>query len=315
MKKDLYKILLYLAVSFFAAALISPLIFNWGKQLGEHVASNDCAAAIEWLGEKCEDTKFFRFFKRALLFSALVLIYPLVLWIKRGKEKGKRLPLGLKRPHAFRDAGLGMVFAVLSVVCILVVGDWLDYYVAKSGVNLPKLLLSLIVPVLLLSLVEELVFRGVIQRTLGQSLKLWPTILWTAFIYAFVHFAQPGRGGPQIEVASWDTGFEFLFNAAVVLFSVENLISGFCSLFVIGVIFSYTRWVTGSLWLGVGLHTGWVVMDKLFYKLYRLHPEMESFLIFGKTVKGGLFPLAVLICLLVAIVYLGKKYEGASLDK
>ena len=48
---DVFRILIYVSVSFLLAALISPLLFNAGKNFAEVFADKDTTDTFSWLGK------------------------------------------------------------------------------------------------------------------------------------------------------------------------------------------------------------------------------------------------------------------------
>src|SRR6476661_346061 len=82
-------------------------------------------------------------------------------------------------------------------------------------------------------------------------------------------------------------------------------ISEFLTLFVIGVLLAVARIATASLWLPIGLHAGWILLNTLFMGTtmvsqslkrgdYRWGTGAEAIPWVGTELKTGLLPLAVL---------------------
>ena len=68
--------------------MLAPWFFQWGRQLAAAAETRELSAILEWLGAACGRSRFSRFFDRALLFSAILLL-PL-LW--RRIRKLRALP-------------------------------------------------------------------------------------------------------------------------------------------------------------------------------------------------------------------------------
>lgn len=90
-------------------------------------------------------------------------------------------------------------------------------------------------------LLEELAFRGWVQRPLERRFGAWPAILFTAFLFALAHM-QPD--------------------------AIPIRLAG-------GLALGYVTYATRSLWAGVVLHVAWnlgvVVVTGVFDRYF--HPE------------------------------------------
>ena len=83
------------------------------------------------------------------------------------------------------------------------------------------------------------------------------------------------------------------------------------TLLLVGIILSYARWRSGSLWFGVGLHAGWIIIFRLFSQNYLRVGDESAMWFFGKVVKDGVFPLVMLI----GVLYVLSKYGGHIFKK
>ena len=69
----------------------------------------------------------------------------------------------------------------------------------------------------------------------------------------------------------------------------------FTALLTVGLILGYARFATSSLWLPIGLHSGWIFSLRLFSQLTdrnELDPSLSLYI--GDSLKEGLIPLATL---------------------
>jgi membrane protease YdiL (CAAX protease family) len=96
--------------------------------------------------------------------------------------------------------------------------------VAASAIDLqPMLFISIISMAIAAPIVEELLFRGLVQDFFGEAYPKWIAIFITATIFGLIHLNP---------------------------FSVINAFWG-------GLVFGYVRYETGSLWPSIFLHSMW----------------------------------------------------------
>lgn len=96
--------------------------------------------------------------------------------------------------------------------------------VAASAVDLqPMLLFSIISLAVAAPIIEELLFRGLVQDFFGEVYPKWIAIFFTAAIFGLIHLNP---------------------------FSVINAFWG-------GMVYGYVRYETGSLWPSIFLHSMW----------------------------------------------------------
>lgn len=243
------KLLIFLIVVFAAGALVAPPIF-WG---GQALAT---AGVSEWLA----GFPFYRVLSRCLQVSALVLLWPGLRWIGlRGTSE-----LGLRRnPLAVRDAVAGFLAAapvVLVLSAAYVAAGMFALRAAPDWSAMGRIVLTAAA----VSGVEEVIFRGVVLGLCLRTLPRKGAIFVTSLLFAIVHFIKPAKTKLAPEAVHWWSGF-----SEAVRFSDGQpggwlLVSGLVSLFVAGWILGSAAARTRSLWLPIGLHAGWVLMQQSF---------------------------------------------------
>jgi uncharacterized protein len=271
--KDAARLLAYFAAILLIGALIAPVLF-WAAQLlaSHHILSFLAAYDFE------------KFFHRALLVAALLLLWPLLcaLRIKSWRELGL-----VPNRHWSRDLISGFLFAVIPLLCCGVVlvlshGYSLRTSIRWSGIS------GVIVASLAVPLVEELFFRGLILGVLLRSGPRLLAILFTSALFSVLHFLKtPGR----TSVVSWSSGFVSMANSFGQFREPILVAAGFTTLLVFGWILADARIRTQSLWLPIGLHAGWILASGLFNKAAR--PEMLGLPWLGKSLLIGVVPLSV----------------------
>lgn len=102
---------------------------------------------------------------------------------------------------------------------------------------------------LLMGMVEEVLFRGVILQTLLKDMSPRKAIAWSALLYALAHFMRPE-------------------------FSLEIMLR-FTGLVTTGLVFGYAAWSRRTLWLPIGMHMVWIFFIALSsqYNLWAYQPE------------------------------------------
>lgn len=171
---------------------------------------------------------------------------------------------GAMWPGMLRGALIGI--ASLGVVCAILFG--LGVRVARVDLVADPAtwlaaLASAFVSAAVISLKEELFFRGglftALRRAGGPALALWVG----AVVYAAAHFLD----APVASTAGGDaSGYRLLGQALGGVARIENLDS-FVALLFAGIALGVTRLRSGDIGLCLGIHFGWVLTIKLFKKL------------------------------------------------
>jgi membrane protease YdiL (CAAX protease family) len=110
---------------------------------------------------------------------------------------------------------------------------------------------------------------------------------------------------------SWLSGFVLLPHAFWQFGEPLLLLSGFTTLFCVGMILGWARLATRSLWLPFGLHAGWIFSLRSFAKFSR-HPAPPS-IWFGETLLVGLGSVAAVL-LTGLLVWLALRREKNAED-
>ena len=158
---------------------------------------------------------------------------------------------------------VGVVFSLVAatIALILTVPDspmrWVqrstDYYMWKG--------LKLIPAALVISIIEETIFRAIIFKQLSRKMK-WPVAaVLSSALYAVVHFVRPLKSY-SYEGFSFFAGFDYLLAVSERLV-FPGILPAMFGLFLVGIVLCYTLRSTGSLYLCIGLHSGWVMVMKI----------------------------------------------------
>ena len=272
--KDAAKLLAYFAATVLFGALLAPPLY-W---------------AAEWLSARgiltfLAEHDFSRFFHRALLVGAVLFFWPFLRWLRIEGWRG----LGLApNRHRFRDAVAGFLLAAVPLLCFGWLLLTLGVFSVRSWVSVISLgertLTALVVP-----FIEEPLFRGLFLGVLMRTIPTRLAVFLSSAIFSIVHFLKPAE--EAIAVVTWTSGFEAVANSFSQFGEPLLLAAGFTTLFLLGWILADARILTRSLWLPIGLHSGWIFASAIFNKVARR--EFEALPWLGKNLLIGLAPLCV----------------------
>lgn len=272
--KDAARLLAYFVAVVLFGALAAPPLY-WAAQA--LIAQGQVTFLAKF--------DFESYFHRALLLGALVFLWPLLrsLEIRSWRE----LELA-PNPHRWRDAAAGFLVAAIPLFVFggLVVALGV-YSLRPSLAPLPILertLSAIVVP-----FIEEPIFRGLILGILLRAGPTLPAVLGTSAFFSILHFLKAPEHTST--VVTWSSGFVSIANSFHQFGQPLLLLAGFTTLFLVGWILADARLRTRSLWLPIGLHSGWIFASAIFNKLARREYEALPWL--GRNLLIGLAPLAV----------------------
>ena len=195
-------------------------------------------------------------------------IFPMMAYLKISKEELGFAPLAVFLKQVLQGFGLGFialmpVFIVLYVLKVNVIDEAQSWTVGLLAKNMT---INLLVA-LLISLIEESLFRGIVIVGLSKKLPVVLAILMTSIYYAGLHFLSIKTDLPVQDI-SFFSGFKLLGEAVGNLVNPVNL-SAFFALLMVGVFLGVLRTqVNTSLGLCIGCHTCWVWQIKMNKKLF-----------------------------------------------
>jgi len=269
------KIAVYFLAVILIGAVLSPPIFWLVQALAEHGMLKSIA-----------DFPFHRYFTRTIQVSALVLLVPLLfsLRIRKISEFGIE-----KNPLRIRDIVVGFTLALLPVILLAWVCIHFDVYRIRKDLDY-SVLLKIARTAVFVAIIEEILFRGVLLGLAAKRLGALTGAILVSAVFAAVHFMRPAKGTE--EMVHWWSGFAQLGSAFGALPAPSLLAFGFLSLFLVGLILSFARLSTRSLWLPIGLHAGWVLGQQSlqWFAKYRVKPEDALIPWVGPNVVSGAVP-------------------------
>lgn len=334
---DVAKVIAFVVGSFVLAALIAPLLYELGKGFANVFLNKDTADELKWLAEKAQKAEFARYFKRALMISAVILLFPLIysLRLRMDPQKLRNTPWSIYLPKETIAPAAGQPLQkvrwgvlqlltgfflasglFLAMAWFLFQLNWFHWNLTPTQDSVLTAIKRAITPAVAASLVEEILFRGALLGIFLRAFRPWFAITSLSALFAAVHFLQPPAGAQVSDPTTFNAGFEMLQLIGMQFLQPQTLLYGFISLFVVGLILGYARYGTAALWLPIGLHAGWVFALKIFSKLTVRRPDLpEKFDIYmGHDLREGIIPLLTLAitAVVVAIYVRGLQKEPSE---
>ena len=267
--KDAAKLFGYFFAVLIGGALLAPPLFWSARQLSPFFARFD----------------FENFFHRALLICAVAFLWPLLRAL--GLHSFRDLQLDRNR-HAVPDVVAGILLASLPLVICTFLLIATRNFVLKTVMPWSSLV-GVFGAAIAVPLIEELFFRGLLLGILLQGLRSILATLITSAFFAIIHFLKaPARSD---EVVTWFSGFRSIANSFAQFADPTMVLALFATLFLIGWILADARLRTRSLFLPIGLHSGWILVAGVVGKLTRHATTMLPWL--GTNLLTGLLPLAL----------------------
>ena len=155
---------------------------------------------------------------------------------------------------------------------------------------------------LLISLIEEPLFRGLLLVGLNKKLSVLWAILISATYYAALHFLSSNTDIAPQELNLY-SGFTLLGGAVANLLN-PGILSAFFALLMVGVFLGVLRTqVKSSLGLCIGCHTCWVWQIKMNKKLFNTDFSSDyAYLV--SSYDGVIGPLVTVWLMLAIAAYL-----------
>jgi uncharacterized protein len=279
---DVLKVWLYAAALVWLGAWFSPLLYNAGKALAEVSQGKTTNGPIEWLAGLCGRAGFSVFFMASLMLAAALLFFPWMEWLhaRRGTALaagpwGLRLPDGArvskrgqrleKNPHGpwHLCAGFLLLAGLLLPMGIaLVAAGWFKLRL-PAEVGLAAHLTSTLALALATALVAEVLFRGIVMGIFLRAMRPAAALGMSAAFFALVASLAPPAGLDVADPEAPGVGFELLRLLALRFADGSALLENFAPLLALGLVLSYARWRTASLWLPIGMHAGWLMAKNI----------------------------------------------------
>ena len=244
----------------------------------------------------------------------LISIFPMMKYLRIDK-----VALGFPSWWVFLKQlpqGFGLGFIVLTPVFIvlsLLNINQIDYKQEWVVDLLVKNAIMYLLIALLISVIEETLFRGMVLVGLKKKLPVQVAIFLTAIYYAGLHFLII-KTNLSVQDINFFSGFRLLGEAISNLLNLNNL-PAFFALLMVGIFLGVLRTqVTSSLGLCIGCHTCWVWQIKMNKKFFNTDFSSEYYYLVS-SYDGVIGPLVTGWLLVVVVGYLAYRQVSQSKRK
>lgn len=234
-------------------------------------------------------------------------IFPLTAWLKLNRKE-----LGfVAKEQFFKQLIQGFALGLLTLLPVFLI----EYLLGIHSIDptkhwtfvftIKKISLSLLLA-LLISLIEEPLFRGLLLSGLRKKLPILIAVLISSIYYAALHFLNSHSEVPFQQMSPF-SGFELLGEAFSNLLN-PDIRSAFLALLMVGIFLSLLRtWLNASLVLCMGCHTAWVWQIKMSKSLFDLN-DQSDYLYLVSPYDGVIGPLVTvwLMCAVLVLIFYGK---------
>ncbi len=241
-------LLLLLAGPLVLGALVAPWVYQALSVLADRVPA---------LGLLQGHLNFRRVASRCVMIAALVLLWPAM----RLAGINRLDALGLRGGWSAAMRGLltGWLVGCVTMAAPYLLGRWLGVYgpdATRAWIREWPALVGYLAGALLVGLLEETLFRGFVFGALRRALRWWPAALCAAALFVAVHLLRP-IAPEGLQGRHWLDGFRLAPHLFAGVDRV-HLIPTLITLFFMGLTLNRLYEYTGTLWLVMGLHGGWV---------------------------------------------------------
>ncbi|MEP4809237.1 MAG: hypothetical protein ABJ118_11670, partial [Luteolibacter sp.] len=206
---DVFKVWVWALGSLVVALWATPICYNGGKALSELSATKDFNGAVNKLAAWCGAAEMGDFFKVCWPLAALLLLFPLLEWLRLGNERGGKRVWSVRLPHGATGEGAGQPLEpsrwgplhgaagfclsfgsfVLIGYALLKAGSF--RWAADRGAWHEGLFFD-IGWALTLAVVMEVFFRCVLLGIFLRAMGVWAAIGLAAAMFGGVHFLMSG---------------------------------------------------------------------------------------------------------------------------
>lgn len=244
--KSYQRLLLFATIVLGFTALLSP----WAAITWDSITSTRP-------GWEAYRYSFGKIFDRFFMVSGFILFF----FFRRFLNLGPLSQVGLApRFSAVHDLWRGFSLAVASMVGLALIMSWLDVFDPFFRLSLSRSLRrcgSAILSAAAVGFIEEILFRGVIFKGLRAELGRARAYLFAPLIYSAIHFVKPADAASLGGLDAW-IGIRYLASSFQPFSELGELFPGLLGLFLIGAVLCYAFERTGTLYLSIGLHAGWI---------------------------------------------------------
>ena len=242
---------------------------------------------------------------RGILVSAVLLFYPLCKLLHINSLELFGYPANHKIKTIIKAWLVGISMLVPLTIFFLVCGyrNW-EPLSDTSYLSLLSVIAAALFSGLIIALIEETLFRGLLQTELSRILNAVVVILLVSFVYSSVHFL----GVPDsysTEPIHWYSGFSLLFSAFSSLSQPLLIWDSWLALFTAGIFLSIVRARTNNLIWCIGIHADWVAHIKIVKAFTDRNSDAPCQYLVGQYDKfiGELSTIWIVLLLVIWLTY------------
>lgn len=309
---DVLKVWLYAVASILLGVWISPFLYNAGKALAEVSAVKVTNEPLVLLANLCRTASFPQFFVASMVLSGVVLFVPFIEWLHGGRthDGSPKKPWSLRLPNGAKTLNRGQSLARndqalhhLLQGFFVVVGLFflLGGILTATGIfqwhrpvgDLSVLLIRALAFALGLAALQEFLFRGIALGIFLRAMRPAAALGMSALLFGMVHFLTPPSGINVPDPDASGIGFEMCRMLVAQVADPRMFLGVFVPLLALGAVLAFARWRTASLWLPIGLHTGWLFVNSVMSAMTMTtdHSSSLMWVISGTALRQGLVPL------------------------
>lgn len=237
-------------------------------------------------------------------------IFPIMAYLKVNKEELGFAPIGVLSKQLLQGFGLGFIvlIPVLVVLYVLKVTVYKGQF-WTVGLMINAMTMNLLVA-LLISVIEETLFRGIVLVGLKRKLPVIAAIILTSTYYAGLHFLSI-KTNLAVQDITISSGFLMLGEAVGNLFRLAS-VPAFFALLMVGIFLGVLRTQKKiSLGLCIGCHTSWVWLIKMNKKLFNTDFSAQYHYLVS-SYDGIIGPLVGGWIMIVIVVYFAYQHINRS---
>lgn len=228
------------------------------------------------------DVEFAKIVSRGILVCAVLLFYPTykLLSIKSLNY------LGFPQNNKTNTFFIAWIIGISSLLPITIYFLLCNYRywepVASTDYVAPLMTIVMaIVSGLIVALIEETLFRGLLQTELSRALNSVLAIAVVSFIYASVHFLEVPKTAAA-ESIGWASGFGVFLSSFAQLGQPAIIWDSWLALFTAGVFLSVIRLRTDNIIWCIGIHAAWVAHIKIVKAFTDRNPDAPCSVMAGQ---------------------------------
>lgn len=210
--------------------------------------------------------EFDRALSRSILLCVVLLFYPAYQYLQYKNLSD----IGLISENCIKTSVNAWLIGLLMLIpisifylsCAFRVWEPVD---EQSFTSASTVIVLAILSGFVIGLIEETLFRGVIQSSLLKKYSSVVSVVVVNLIYSSVHFLEAPEAGLSTEV-HWYSGFTLFASAFAPLLSAHLIWDSWLALFLAGIFLSVVCLRSGNLFWCIGIHAGWVTHIKVLKK-------------------------------------------------